>query len=155
MPVSASDDRDTIRDLILSYGARLDGGYLEQVAELFVHATYRTDGTDVVLTGSAEVLQAQRYCVKIYEDGTPSTHHNITNIRVELEDGGTQAGAWSYYTVIHHVPGEDPKIILTGRYEDRFENREGQWCWIDHLTFFDQVGDLSKHLHMDRIGLDF
>jgi hypothetical protein len=151
---ASADDRLAIADLVLEYGARLDAGDLEGVVELFAHSTYRTHGSPVVLRGSDEVLAAQRYVMRLY-DGSPCTHHNITNIRVELDESGERAMARSYYTVIFAEPGTQPAVILTGRYEDTFEKVAGMWRFSDRLTYLDQIGDLSRHLRLDRMDADW
>lgn len=146
-----ADDRAAIAELFHEYGARLDAGDLEGVAELFAHATYRAEGSAFVLEGAEEVLAAQRSAVRLY-DGSPRTHHNITNVTVDLD--GDTASARAHYTVIFAPPGEPPEIILTGRYLDRFERVNGVWRYTDRLATFDQVGDLGRHLHLELLDVD-
>jgi len=146
------DDRFAIADLVHEYAARIDAGDLEGMAELFEHATYRTAGTAVVLTGSAEVLAAQRHLVRLYE-GTPRTQHQVTNLRVEVDEEAGAAIARSSFTVQFAPPGEGPRPILSGRYEDAFtRGADGSWSFADRLIHLDLVGDLSQHLHLDRLG---
>jgi 3-phenylpropionate/cinnamic acid dioxygenase small subunit len=149
--VSRADDRAEIETLLYEYAARLDGGDLERMAALFRHSTYRAEGSDVVLRGSDEVLAAQRHVVRLY-DGSPRTHHHITNVVVDVE--GDTATSRAYYTVWFAPPGSPPRAILTGRYHDRFDRVGGVWRFADRLATFDQVGDLSEHLHLDRVDLD-
>jgi len=151
--VAEADDVRAISDLLFDYAARIDSGDLEGVAALFDTSTYRTEGTDVVLTGASEVLAAQRHIVRLY-DGTPRTHHNITNLRVVIGADGVSAEAHSYYSVVFAGPGDEPRTILTGRYDDAFEKTDGRWRFVDRLIHLDQVGDLRGHLHLDRLGLD-
>jgi hypothetical protein len=151
--MTRAEDRDLIIEVVLSYGALLDAGRLEDVAALFAHSTYRTEGSAFVLEGSDAVLAAQRHVVKMY-DGVPRTHHNITNFRVDFDGSGDGAVCHAYYTVIQALPGEEPRIILTGRYEDAFERTDGDWRFADRLTYMDQVGRLDGHLHLDRIDMD-
>lgn len=140
-----------VEHLILDYAEWIDGGDLEAVAGLFAHATYRTAGSPHVLQGADQVLAAQRAVMKLY-DGSPRTHHTITNIGVTVDPGGRQARARSYYAVIFAGPGEDPRIILTGRYEDTFEHVDETWRFVDRLIHVDQVGDLSGHLKLELLG---
>lgn len=151
--MGTATDREHICELVLGYGALLDRGELEAVAALFAHSTYRTAGSDVVLEGADQVLAAQRYVVKLY-DGVPRTHHNITNMRVDIDDTGSRAVCHAYYTVIQALPGDEPRIILTGRYEDTFEKVDECWRFADRLTYLDQIGRLEGHLHLDRVEID-
>ena len=43
-------------------------------------------------------------------------------------------------------------VILAGRYHDTFERFDDRWCFTDRLIHLDLVGDLSTHLHLDRLG---
>jgi hypothetical protein len=143
--------RDAITDLLYEYTYRIDAGDLDGVGDLFADATYRTVGSDVVLRGRDEVTAAQRFVMRLY-DGSPRTHHNVGNVIVRVEPSGTAATSRSYFTVTFQPPGpgEGPRVILTGRYEDRFERVDGQWRFADRLIHMDQVGDLSEHLQLDR-----
>ncbi len=142
-------DRQAIVDLLHEYAFRIDGGDLDGVGALFADATYRTVGSDVTLRGADEVAAAQRFVVRLY-DGSPRTHHDITNTVVAAA-GPDAATGRSYFTVTFAPPGEGPRPILTGRYEDRFaRGSDGTWRFTDRLIHLDQVGDLSGHLHLDR-----
>jgi 3-phenylpropionate/cinnamic acid dioxygenase small subunit len=151
MPEPA-DDRFAITDLLHEYASRIDAGDLEGMAALFEHATYRTEGVAQVLEGSGAVLAAQRHVVRLY-DGVPRTHHNITNVRVWVDPGAGTARSESYFTVLFAPPGSGPRPILTGRYHDAFERVDGRWRFADRLIHLDHVGDLSEHLHLDRLDL--
>ena len=72
---------------------------------------------------------------------------------VTVDDDTAKARARSYFTVLHAAPGEDPRVIVTGRYHDTFEKMSGRWRFTDRLIHLDQIGDLSAHLHLDRLDL--
>jgi 3-phenylpropionate/cinnamic acid dioxygenase small subunit len=150
--VSPADDRDAIADLLFEYCSRIDAGDLAGVGALFAHATYRTFGSPVVLRGASEVQAAQETVVKLY-DGSPRTHHVVTNVRVVVAADGAAATAASYFAVVWAAPDGPPGIILTGRYEDTLEKADGAWRFTDRLIHLDQIGDLSGHLHLDRVQL--
>jgi len=152
MSGSAADARAAITDLLFEYAHLIDAGELDAVGALFADATYRTVGHDVVLRGAADVTGAQRYVMRLY-DGSPRTHHNIGNVTVSMDPSGATATSRAYFTVIFHppAPGQDPRVILTGRYEDTFACEDGTWQFTDRLIHMDQVGDLSEHLHLDRL----
>jgi len=133
-----------ITTLIHTYAERIDAGDLDGVAQLFEHATYRSQaGTEY--RGSAEVLEVLRRMVILY-DGVPRTKHMTTNVIVEVDEAKGVATARSYYTVFQAVDGLPLQAIIAGRYQDRFERAEGRWRFTDRFIYVDLVGDLSKHL---------
>ncbi len=143
--------RHAVTDLLFEYTYLIDAGDLDGVGALFADATSRTVGSDVVLRGAAEVTAAQRFVMRLY-DGSPRTHHDVGNVIVAFEPAGTRATSRSYFTVTFAPPGpgEGPRVILTGRYEDSFALVDGAWRFTDRLIHMDQLGDLSEHLHLDR-----
>jgi uncharacterized protein (TIGR02246 family) len=151
-PLPHPDPLVAVPDLLHAYAEAIDAGDLEGVARLFEHATYRTEGVGQVLEGADAVLAAQRAVVRLY-DGSPRTHHVITNVRVHPDDDGRTARSRSYFAVVFAAPDEEPRIILTGRYHDELELADGSWRFRDRLIHLDQIGDLSGHLHLDRVGL--
>ncbi len=148
------NDSHQITRLLFTYAERLDAGDLAGVAGLFERSTYRTAETDYVLTGSDEVLVAQTAVVRLY-DGVPRTHHNITNVDIDIADDGSSATSRCYFTVIQAVPDQAMQIIAIGRYHDTFEQIDGVWRFTDRLIHLDHMGDMSKHLRLDGLdGLD-
>ena len=59
--------------------------------------------------------------------------------------GGT-AVSRAYFTVLQAVPGLALQPIVSGRYRDRFERRDGQWRFAERRVLIDLVGDVSRHL---------
>lgn len=142
---------DEIARLLYVYAERVDAGDFDGVSDLFADATYRTEGAEAVLSGD-EVGATMARTVKLY-DGRPRTKHVVTNVIVEPDDGDPDtARARSSFTVIQDPPGQAPAIVVTGRYHDRFTRTAGAWHFADRLITIDQVGDLSSHLHLDRLG---
>jgi 3-phenylpropionate/cinnamic acid dioxygenase small subunit len=84
--------------------------------------------------------------VILHEDGTPSTKHVISNVTVDVEDGGDTAAARSYFTVLQARPDLPLQPIIAGRYHDRFERVDGAWRFAERLIITDLIGDLSQHL---------
>jgi hypothetical protein len=69
----------------------------------------------------------------------------ITNLVVEHEDGATHATARSYFTVMQAHEGVLQPIIA-GRYQDQFENVDGEWRFAERIIHPDLQGDLSHHM---------
>jgi hypothetical protein len=62
------------------------------------------------------------------------------------EEGG-MAMSRSYRTALQALPDLALQPIVSGRYYDRFERRDGQWRFVDRRVRTDLVGDVSRHLH--------
>src|SRR3954451_21530458 len=91
----------------------------------------------------------------VYEDGTPRTKHVTTNIAIEVDEEAGTAVARSYFTALQALPGLALQPIVSGRYRDRFERRDGEWCFVERRVRTDLVGDLSHHLRhaADDLGV--
>ena len=133
---------DEIAALIHEYAFRLDAGDLDGVASLFEHAELGSTRRTGRLHGTAE---ARTYYdgVIIYDDGTPQTQHQITNVTVEVD--GTTATARSCFTVLQ-VTGQGLHPILAGDYLDCFEQADGVWRFTERVFAPRLFGDLSRHM---------
>ena len=140
-------DRDEITALVHRYAELLDSGQLSDVVALFSRATWRSarpGGSVVTLT--AEEVRTTYDRVILYSDGTPRTHHLITNLTIDLVDGAGAATASCYFTVLQGIdPGKPLEAILTGRYSDRFHKDDQGWYFVDRVFHADLIGDQSRH----------
>ena len=138
-----------ITNLIYTYAQLLDDGDLDGVAGLFEHGRIcgMEDGPpETVFAGSTRVREMYEMATRIYEDGTPKTKHNTTNVRLDIDEAQGTARSASYYCVTQATPELPLQVIVTGHYKDTFHRRDGAW-WFDSRTMFvDQVGDVSQHL---------
>ena len=82
----------------------------------------------------------------VYDDGTPRTRHVTTNVAIEADEEAGTAVSRAYFTVLQAVPGLALQPIVSGRYRDRFERRDGQWRFAERRVLIDLVGDVSRHL---------
>ncbi|BDB41437.1 MULTISPECIES: nuclear transport factor 2 family protein [Mycobacterium] len=144
-----SDSAVAITNLIYTYAELLDGGDLDGVAALFRHGRICgvEDGPpETVFTGITGVRAMYEMSTRLYEDGTPKTHHNTTNVQLQIDEAAGTARSTSYYCVTQATPDLPLQVIVTGHYKDTFQRIDGVW-WFDSRTMFiDQVGDLSRHL---------
>ena len=140
----SGDPRDVaeITALIHEYAFRLDAGDLDGVAALFEHAELGSTRHQRRLRGTAEA-RTNYDGVIIYEDGTPQTQHQITNVTVKVD--GTTAAARSSFTVLQ-VTGQGLHPILAGDYLDRFEQVGGVWRFTERVFDPRLFGDLSRHM---------
>src|SRR5207245_93346 len=109
---------------------------------LFEHAELRSTRHDRRLRGTAEA-RTNYDGVIIYDDGTPQTQHQITNVTVQVD--GTTATARSCFTVLQ-VTGQGLHPILAGDYLDRFERVDGAWRFTERVFDPRLFGDLSRHM---------
>jgi hypothetical protein len=133
---------EEITALIHEYGFRLDRGDLDGVAALFAQAELRSTRSDRVRRGTAEA-RALYDPVIIYDDGTPQTVHQLTNVSVQVD--GPTAQARSYFTVLQ-VTSLGLHPILVGEYRDRFALVDGRWAFTERIFDPRLFGDLSRHM---------
>jgi hypothetical protein len=139
-----------ISNLIAHYAELMDAGEFEAIADLFADTTISVEGVEGSVQGRDTILAAYQGASKIYEDGTPSTKHVITNLLIEVDEAAGTAQARSYFTVLQAVPdvlGLQP--ILAGRYRDTFVLVDGKWRKATMHVIWDLIGDLSSHLKVD------
>ncbi len=146
-----TSDEQAIRNLLFTYAERIDRGDLDGMARLFEHAAYRA-GDQAPITDWKQVAQLNKSLVKLYDDGTPKTQHVTTNVLIELDAGGAAASARSRFTVLQGAPGTPVQVIVAGRYHDRFEKSAGAWRFSARHILMDLIGDLTHHLHLDKLA---
>lgn len=144
-----SDSAIEITNLIYTYAERLDGGDLEAVAGLFEHGRIcgvENGPPETVFEGSAGVRKLYDMATKIYEDGTPKTKHNTSNVQLYIDEAAGTARSTSYYCVTQATPDLPLQVIVTGHYKDTFARLDGVWWFDSRIMFVDQLGDVSQHL---------
>lgn len=144
-----TDSARDITNLIYRYAELLDAGDLDGVAALFAHGRICgvEDGPpETVFSGVAGVRKMYEMATRIYEDGTPKTRHNTSNVQLDIHEADGIARSRSYYCVTQATPTLPLQVIVTGHYKDTFHRVDGAW-WFDSRTMFvDQIGDVSQHL---------
>ncbi|MDP7721457.1 nuclear transport factor 2 family protein [Mycobacterium sp. TY814] len=144
-----SDSALAITNLIYTYAQLLDSGDLDGVARLFEHGRICgvEDGPpETVFAGVARVRQMYEMATRIYEDGTPKTRHNTSNVQLYIDDAAGTASSTSYYCVTQATPDLPLQVIVTGHYKDTFQRLDGVWWFESRTMFVDQIGDVSQHL---------
>jgi SnoaL-like domain len=137
-----ASDVEEITALIHEYAFRLDRGDLDGVAALFARAELRSTRNDRVRRGASEARTLYEPVI-IYDDGTPRTLHQLTNVSVEVD--GTTARARTYFTVLQ-VTGLGLHPILAGEYRDRFARVDDRWEFAERIFDPRLFGDLSGHM---------
>ena len=139
-----------IENLIATYAELVDSGDFAGLGALLADATFTGSGAPV--SGAVAIEQMFRDMLIVYDDGTPRTKHVTTNVIID-EGAGTGTGtatARSYVTVFQARPGLTLQAIMSGRYQDRFERRDGHWRFTERQVRVDLAGDLSGHLRQAR-----
>lgn len=140
-PVGTSvQDREEIAAIVHRYAELLDGGDVEGVVALFSRATWRSAATGTVLRTPDELRAV--YSSLVPDDGPIRTRHLMHNLIVEHDDSSEgaadEASARCSYTVLEGGdPGAPVRILLVGRYEDRFARDDDGWHLTDRLFHVD------------------
>ena len=137
-----------IENLIATYAELVDDGDFPGVGILLADATFT--GAAGSVSGRDAIEKMLRDSLIVYDDGTPRTKHVTTNIAIEVDEEAGTAVSRSYFTALQALPGLALQPIVSGRYQDRFERRDGQWRFVERQVRTDLVGDVSRHLrHTD------
>ena len=139
-----ADDYFAIQKLIHTYPYHLDRGEIEAMASLFEHATVHFPSQPPIERDVAAIARAYRDFLRIYPDGTPRTRHVMANVIIE-PDGPGCARATSCVMVFQQTAELPLQPIIGGDYQDRFQNVDGAWRFIERRIRNDQFGDLSAH----------
>ena len=143
-PADPASSHRAIENLISTYAELVDDGDFAGVGHLLADATFIA--RNVPITGRDAIEAMLRDSVIVYEDSTPRTKHLVTNIIVEVDEEAGTAGARSYVTALQALPDLPLQPIVSGRYHDRFERRDGRWRFVERRVHIDLVGDVSCHL---------
>jgi 3-phenylpropionate/cinnamic acid dioxygenase small subunit len=133
-----------IETLIATYAELVDDGDFAGVGILLADATF-TGGAGSV-SGREAIEKMLRDSLIVYDDGTPRTKHVTTNVIIEVDEEAGTAVARSYFTVLQALPDLALQPIVSGRYQDRFERRDGQWRFVERRVRTDLAGDVSRHV---------
>ena len=118
-----------IENLITTYAELVDDGDFAGVAALLGEATFT--GAAGSVSGAEAIENMLRGNVIVYDDGTPRTKHVTTNIAIDLDEAAGTAASRCYFTVLQALSDMAPQPIVAGRYNDRFERRDGQWRFVE------------------------
>jgi SnoaL-like domain len=137
-----------IENLIATYAELVDKGDFAGLGALLAGAIFT--GSSAPVSGAGVIEQMFRDLLIVYDDGTPRTKHVTTNVIIDADEGAGTATARSYVTVFQARPGLALQAIMSGRYHDRFQRRDGHWRFAERQVLIDLVGDLSGHLRQAR-----
>ena len=140
-------DRTAIENLLFRYARYVDTAQYDALGELFAHASITANKTDTPLAGARVVSEYWRSTNKRY-DGSPRTHHVVTNLEFETVDAG-RIRVRSCFTVFQAAPRLPLQPIACGRYDDVFERADGTWRFHTKHIEVALLGEMSEHLNID------
>lgn len=147
-----SDSRGQIENLLYLYAEAIDAGDYEGIGALFAHGVIADADGQPMAEGAEAVTRLYGATTRKYPDGTPRSHHVITNPIIEIdEEAGTATGR-TRYTVFQATDALPLQPIVTGGYHDRFERVDGRWRFAERRMILGLLGDLSQHLLIDVAG---
>jgi 3-phenylpropionate/cinnamic acid dioxygenase small subunit len=138
-------DPQAIQNLLYRYAELLDLGDFDGVAALFSQAEMIGPNGESQGFGSEQVKAIYQNFVRRYEDGTPKTHHVISNPIIEFSDDGVTATSRAYFTVFQATEKLALQAIIAGRYRDKFSYKNGQWVFTRRQFLPHLLGDMSQH----------
>jgi hypothetical protein len=139
-------DYNAIMNLLHLYAERVDLGDAQGTADLFANADVKWGAEAPVIHGADVILKLYQENIKLHEDGTPRTHHIITNAIIDIAEDGQIAKVRSYYTVVQQTGRVPLQVIAGGRYHDDLRKINGSWTFARRDYFMDFSGDVSDHV---------
>jgi SnoaL-like domain len=138
--VTTTDAVQVLTAKIHRYAELFDTGQFDAFAAQFDHGVWHK--ADPGADG------ARRYLAEhvITYEGSPRTKHVTTNLVIDVDEVAGVATAESYVTVLQAAPDLPLQPIFAGRYRDRFEQVDGEWCWRERRVIGDLYGDVSHHV---------
>ncbi len=137
--------RAEILALMNAYCYRIDAGDFVGFARLFEHARWQLLGDPAGGDQGADAVLRTLQQIILYA-GKPRTKHVMSNVQIDIDEGGTRARAQCYITVFQAVPPDFPlQPIFSGHYHDEFEQVAGAWRFRSRDISPDLIGDLSRH----------
>jgi 3-phenylpropionate/cinnamic acid dioxygenase small subunit len=139
-----------ITSLMYRYAECIDRADFAGLGALFSHGRIRSSAGPATSGWSGDEVRAfYARTNKVHEDGTLRTRHVNANPLADIDEEAGVATVRSSYVVFQATAKLPFQPIVAGRYEDRFERRNGEWRWSERLIHVDQVGDVSEHLALD------
>lgn len=145
--MTTDDARAQISALIYRCDLYNDFAEFDKVGELFAHAEIGVAGMgDVVCRGAKETAEQFRSTTRVYPEGGCRTHHQSTNLVIDVDLEAGKATCLSRYTMLQQTDELPLQTVLAGRNEDSFALVDGAWRWTRRFIHVDLAGDLSHHL---------
>jgi 3-phenylpropionate/cinnamic acid dioxygenase small subunit len=142
------EDRTAIANLIFRYARFVDTAQYEALGALFADAVITANKTAQRFSGAAEVRDYWRMSNRRFEEGTPRTHHVVTNLEFEAGDDPGTVRVHSCFTVLQSTPRIPLQPIACGRYQDLFDRGAEGWRFRSKHIEVTLLGNMSDHLNV-------
>jgi 3-phenylpropionate/cinnamic acid dioxygenase small subunit len=142
---------EAVAQLLARYAELIDDGDFVGIGHLLADCTITMeDGTEVA-RGAHAVQRLYEATTARHADGTPLTHHVITNLIVEpMDDDAERVEARSRFTVFQATGDLPLQPIVAGRYRDVVVREpDGRWRFVERCMMPRLAGDTSRHLLID------
>ena len=139
-------DQITISNLIYKYARLIDLGDFDGIGALFKQGkiVFKDSGQTTEISGSKGIKELYEKTTRLYDGGTPRTHHATTNITQDIDSNF--AYTFSYFTVFQQLENLPLQPIIAGSYEDTFRLEDDEWHFQIREIKVSLVGDISQHL---------
>lgn len=130
-------DREAIRDCIYRYCRGVD-----RADEAALRSAYWPDATDQHGPYSGPVEGFFQWAQSIFKSGARNVHM-VGNILIEFTEPG-KAVVETYFLALQRGPGKDGSLqqfLITGRYCDVFQQRNGEWRVFRRIVAYDWVDE--------------
>lgn len=143
------DDGERVRELLATYGERMDAADFDGVGALFAAGALTDEHGTELARGAGAVARFYRSITRLH-DGSPRTKHLVLGTWLAAPDEAGVVTARSSYLVLQAVAPGDLRPMITGRYVDRVtRGADGAWTFVERRFHVDLAGDLSQHLTFD------
>jgi SnoaL-like domain len=147
-----------IANLYAEYAFRIDAGDMDGVARLFTHGRWvlSSDGEEYLAVGF-DGVRKEFGNILLYGDGTPRTHHVISNLHIVANEADGTATGRAYVTCMQQVEEDDFPLqpICTAIYVDTFIRIDGKWWFDVRRATQIRIRDFSRHLTSTQIAAKF
>jgi 3-phenylpropionate/cinnamic acid dioxygenase small subunit len=114
----SSSVRPTVAELLARYAELIDDGDFAGIGALLADATITIEDGSVVARGARAIEAFYAHFTRRFDDGTPHTQHQITNLIVEPDERAGRYVARSVFVVFQATDDLPLQPIITGRYRD-------------------------------------
>jgi hypothetical protein len=140
---TAAGDVHAITNLVHDLALAIDEVDGERIEALMARASFRLDDYPEVVGGAAYRRLIEHGMV--LHEGSPCTHHLISNLSVQLDDDGVHATSLCSVTVLQALADFPLQVVLSGRYHDSFARDAGGWHFVHRDMHVVLRGDTSRH----------
>jgi ketosteroid isomerase-like protein len=151
VPAAEPSPHEAIGQLLARYAELIDDGDFVGVGDHLGDAVVTMEDGTVVATGATQIARLYENTTRRFDDGTPHSHHVITNLVVEpVSEAPERYEARSRFTVFQATDGIPLQPIVAGRYRDLVEHdADGRWRFVERCMVPTLYGDVSRHLLFD------